>query len=94
MSVINLINSKKKNKFNERAPKQLNVLPDSNTSINNNINIINKNDIYINSTKSLNLLSLSTNNNNINNININNKNYQIQKNDELKVINNKKKQNY
>jgi len=37
----------------------------------------------------LNLLSLSTNNNNINNININNKNYQIQKNDELKVINNK-----
>jgi len=80
---------KKKNKFNERAPKQLNVLPDSNTSINNNINIINKNDIYINSTKSLNLLSLSTNNNNINNININNKNYQIQKNDELKVINNK-----
>ena len=71
---------KKRYKFNEKAPKQLNVLPDSNTNI-NNINI-NKNEINFNSSKNLNLLSLSNNN-------INKRNFQIQKNDELKLINNK-----
>jgi len=73
---------KKKYKFNEKAPKQLNVLPDSNTNINNINTNINKNEIYINSSKNLNLLSLSNNN-------INKRNFQIQKNDELKLINNK-----
>ena len=68
---------KKKIKFNERIPKQLNALPENNT---------NKNVAYIGSNKNLNLLSISNNNKKIylvqknDEIQINNKNMPTEKN--------------